>query len=93
MSELKAICPYWNKTCEEARMELQTHGGDCGLVTKMAIANPSIIVGAPPTMTQVDICILRALQASLNSMQEGIGLIVQLLRPKGSPVNPPFGKG
>lgn len=93
MSELKAICPFWNKTCEEARNELQAHGSDCGFVTKMIIANPSVLVGAPPTMTEVDICIVRAHQVSLNNLHEAIGLIIQLLRPKGSPTNPPFGKG
>ena len=90
-AKVKAICPFWNKTCEEVRKELQAQGADCGLVTKMLIAVPSSIIGAPPTMSEIEICLLRSLQQSLNSLHEGLGLVIQLLKQKGRPTSLPFG--
>ena len=93
MSELKSICPFWNKTCGEAREELHRQGADCDFITKIIAATPSMLVGAPPAITHIDVCSINAIQQSLNRLHEGLVIIMQLLQGRNAPARPPFGKG
>lgn len=93
MPEPVRICPYYRKPCAEAREELHLRGQECDFITRMQVVKPSILAGTPPSVTTVDICVVRSLQQAMNALNDGMSIVLQLLKEQRAGMIPPFSKG
>ncbi len=73
--EPKRICPFYQKSCEEARQELNLRNEECEFASQLNVVKPPVLVGGPPRHEMVGMCLFKTYQQALNGLGQGLGMV------------------